>query len=276
MSPLFRRAAAVAAVLSLAAAGTAQAKGGPRYDDGQTSRALFATTDQNTLIRFDAARPQRLRDIRTISGLPAGVTLAGIDFRPATGDLYGVGSDSVVYRLNPRTGIAVAEGPAVTPALSGTSFGVDFNPVVDKIRVVSDAGSNLRLNVDESTLLSADAMLNPGMPRVVDAGYTNSTFNATKPAATMLYVIDSARDTISLQNPPNDGTLTNPRRLGFDVADQSGFDIAGTGNVGYLATRMSRGSGLYTVDPATGRSRFAGQIGGGRRLVVTGLAAWQD
>jgi hypothetical protein len=271
-----RRSAAIAAVLSLAAAGTAQAKTGPRYDDAQTSRALFATTDQNTLIRFDAARPQRLKDVRAISGLPAGVTLAGIDFRPATGDLYGVGSDSVVYRLNPRTGIAVAEGPAFTPALNGTFFGVDFNPVVDKIRVVSDAAQNLRLNVDEGTVLSADMALNPGTPRIVDAAYTNSTFTAVRPTATTLYVIDSARDTISIQNPPNNGTLTMPRRLGFDVADQSGFDIAGADNMGYLATRGARGSGLYTLDPATGRSRFAGQIGGGRRLVVTGLAAWQD
>ena len=71
------------------------------------------------------------------------MTLAGIDFRPATGDLYGVGSDSVVYRVNPRTGIAVAEGPAFTPGLNGRFFGVDFNPTVDKIRVVSDAGQNL-------------------------------------------------------------------------------------------------------------------------------------
>ena len=274
-SPLLRRAAATAVVLSLAAAGTAHAKG-PRYDDGQTSRALFATTDQNTLVRFDAANPERLRDIRALTGLPAGVTLAGIDFRPATGDLYGVGSDSVVYRVSPRTGIAVAEGPAFTPGPSGAFFGVDFNPTVDKIRVVSDAGSNLRLNVDEGTLLMGDGALNPGTPRVVDAGYTNSTFSAVRPTATILYTIDSAADTIAIQNPPNAGTQTLPKRLGFDVADQSGFDIAGADNVGYLATRTSRGSGLYTVDPATGRSRFAGRIGGGRRLVVTGLAAWQD
>jgi DNA-binding beta-propeller fold protein YncE len=271
-----RRVAALAVMFTLAFAGTASASHGPRFDDAQTSRVLFATTDQNTLIRFNAAQPERLRDIRAITGLPAGVTLAGIDFRPATGDLYGVGTDSVVYRVNPRTGIAVAEGPGFTPGLNGRFFGGDFNPTVDKIRVVSDAAQNLRLNVDEGTLLSSDPALNPGMPRVVDAGYTNSTFSAIKPAATTLYVIDSASDRISIQNPPNNGTLTMTKRLGFDVQDQSGFDIAGANNVGYLATRMNRGSGLYTVDPATGRSRFSGRIGGGQRLVVTGLAAWQD
>src|SRR5215218_7833013 len=101
LSPL-RRAAALATVLTLAAGGTASAT---------TSRTLFATTDQNTLVQFESKRPERITDIRALSGLPAGVTLSGIDFRPATGDLYGVGSDSVVYRVNPRTGIAIAEGP---------------------------------------------------------------------------------------------------------------------------------------------------------------------
>ncbi len=282
MSPkLLPRAAALAAVLTLAATGTASATGqgygDQPYDDARTpGRVLFATTDQNQLIRFNSTKPERLKDIRAITGLPAGVMLSGIDFRPATGDLYGVGSDSVVYRVSPRTGIAVAEGPAATPALTGRFFGVDFNPTVDKIRVTSDTGLNLRLNVDEGTLLSTDAALNPFMPRVVGSAYTNSSFSAARPTATMLYAIDSATETLSLQNPPNNGTLTTVRRLPFDISDQAGFDIAGTDNVGYIATRANRGSALYVVDPTTGRSRSAGRIGGGNRLVVTGLAAWQD
>jgi DNA-binding beta-propeller fold protein YncE len=268
------RAGVLASILALSAVVGASANN--RGFDDRPSRILYATTDQNTLIKFDARSPERLKDIRSITGLPAGVKLGGIDFRPATGDLYGVGSDSVVYRVNPRTGIAIAEGPAFTPGLTGRFLGVDFNPTVDKIRVVNEAGQNLRLNVDEGTLLSSDAALNPGMPRVVAAGYTNSSFSAVKPTATQLYVIDSASDTISLQNPPNNGTLTNTQPLGIDVAEQAGFDIAGDDNLGFLATKMKRGSGLWTVDPATGSTRWLGNIGGGRRLVVTGLAAWQD
>ena len=113
------------------------------------------------------------------------------------------------------------------------------------------------------------------MPRVVGSAYANSSFTASRPGTTVLYAIDSASDTLSVQNPMT-SALTTVRRLPFDIQDQAGFDIAGSDNVGYIATRMNRGSGLYTVDPVTGRSRFSGQIGGGRRLVVTGLAAWQD
>ena len=281
-STLLRRGAVAAAVLALAGAAGAEAsrdRGGdrwsPRDDD---SRMLYATTHQNLLLQFNERSPERIRDVQVLTGLPAGVTLRGIDFRPATGDLYGVGSDNVVYRVNPQTAIAVAEGPAFSPGLRGGSFGVDFNPTVDKIRVVSDAQQNLRLNVDEGTLLSADKDLNPGMPQAVGSAYTNSSFSATRPTATQLFAVDAATDQLFLQNPPNDGTLTMPKRLGVDVGTKTGFDIAGAENTGYLATSnaRSRGSALYKVDVTTGKTRALGRIGGGKRLVVTGLAAWQD
>jgi hypothetical protein len=68
------------------------------------------------------------------------------------------------------------------------------------------------------------------------------------------------------------------KQLGVDVGTQTGFDIAGADNTGYLATSTprSRGSNLYRVDVTTGKTRQLGRIGGGKRLVVTGLAAWQD
>jgi hypothetical protein len=274
---LLRWSAAAASVLALSAVAADATQRGGRDWQPRADRMLVATTDQNQLIRFNARNPERIRDIQAITGLPAGVKLQGIDFRPATGDLYGVGSDSVVYRINPSTGIAVAEGPAFAPALRGSTFGVDFNPVPDKIRVVSDDRQNLRLNVDEGNVLSVDKDINPGLPALVGAAYLNSSFNATRPAATTLYVVDAASDRLFTQDPPNDGTLKDGKRLGIDVGTNVGFDIAGADNAGFLAnTTRNRGARLYTVDVATGDTDQLGRIGGGRRLVVTGLAAWQD
>jgi Domain of unknown function (DUF4394) len=273
---LLRWSAALASVLALSAVAAEASHRGGRDWSPSPQRMLFATTDQNQLIRFNARSPERIRDIQAITGLPAGVKLQGIDFRPATGDLYGVGSDSVVYRVNPWTGIAVAEGPAFTPTLRGKSFGVDFNPVPDKIRVVSDDRQNLRLNVDEGNVLSVDKDINPGMAAIVGAGYLNSSFNATRPAATTLYVVDAASDQLFKQDPPNDGTLKEGKKLGIDVGMNVGFDIAGADNTGYLANTTRRGAALYTVDVNTGDTDYLGRVGGGRQLVVTGLAAWQD
>ena len=74
----------------------------------------------------------------------AGETVVGIDFRPNTGQLFGVGSTSRVYVINVVTGAATLVGAgAFTPVLSGMHFGVDFNPTADRIRCVGDAGHSL-------------------------------------------------------------------------------------------------------------------------------------
>ena len=240
------------------------------------SRTLYATTDQNRLLRFDARDPAPYAT-KAITNLPDGVTLQGIDFRPRTGELYGVGSNGVVYRVNLDTGIAVAEDPGAPAAtLDGQSFGVDVNPAVDKIRVVSDAGQNLRLNIDEGTVLSVDRKINPGMPQVDASAYMNSGFSANPAPTTTLFAIDAASDQIFTQVPPNDGTLSNGKRLGIDVGTDAAFDIAGRDNVGYLSTAGRRNrSTLYRVNPSTGATRRVGTIGSGR-LAITGLAAVQD
>jgi hypothetical protein len=286
---LIRRAAVFAAAIAVSAtsAEVASAQGGDR--ERRDAQTFYATTNQNLLLQFDERRPDRVTDVVPLLGLGS-ASLVGIDFRPATGDLYGVGSNSAVYRINPDTGIAVAEnvGPdgapiPFTPALTGMKFGVDFNPTVDKIRVTSNVGGNLRLNVDEGTLLMTDGNLNPGTPQVVGSAYTNSSFRpfANRPTTTTLYALDAATSQVFVQNPPNAGTLTNGKDVGFRVGPDAGFDIVGEEpNVkGYIANRRNGASGstLYRVNPVTGRSKLLGRIGSNRRgITVTGLAAVQD
>jgi Domain of unknown function (DUF4394) len=255
--------------------------------DGKANdrRVLFATDSKGNLLKFNSRSPRHVRS-KAITGLPTGVVLSGIDFRPATGDLYALGSDKVVYRVNVATAIAVAEGPAfeaAPDALNSGNIGFDFNPTVDKIRVTSDAGDNIRLNPDESNLLSKDTGLTPAGVQVVGSAYTNSSFTAfaTRPTVTELYALDIApsKDRLWIQRPANAGTLIMPVSLGFDIGPNAGFDIVGSdsvGNLGYVAgTRVGRSSAdLWRVDLATGKTRSLGRIGNG--VTITGLAAWQD
>jgi hypothetical protein len=274
----------VALLVPLAASGGGHGKaGGSTGRNDSAKRMLFATDSAGNLLSFRGAAPEAARS-RPITGLPGGVVLKGIDFRPATGDLYALGSDKVVYRVNPRTAIAVAEGPAfetAASALAGDRIGFDFNPTVDKIRVTSDADDNLRLDPDPGSLLATDTKLTPAEVTVVGSAYTNSSFAAfaNRPATTMLFAIDvaSSPDRIWLQNPANAGTLVMPRSLGVDFGSDLGFDIAGADNVGYLAGTGTGRSGaeLYRVDVTTGETRTLGRIGHGN-VTITGLAAWQD
>lgn len=283
-SRLLRTSASLATVLALSAVA---AQASHRSDDNDRGwskkgpdRMLVATTDSNQLITFNA-KDRRIRKLVSIKGLPAGEKLVGIDFQPASGALYGVGTNEVVYRISERTGIAIAEGPAFTPALNGQSFGVDFNPVVNRIRVVSDAEQNLALDPDAGTA-AANANLNPAGEMIVGAAYENSQFSAMPPAATMLHVVGAANDRLYTQNPPANGTLTNPRNLRvpgagrLDVGANVGFDIEGASGLGYLTDAdPGRGTTLYTVDVPTGKAKSLGRIGG-RSLTLTGLAVVQD
>ena len=282
MSRVTRWFVAVGALLALAIPLAAAAPSGTGATGGER-RVLYATDSAGNLLRVSAASPLKVQS-KAITGLPAGVTLRGIDFRPATGDLYALGSDKVVYRVNVKTAIAVGEGPAfesAPAALNGSNLGVDFNPTVDKIRVTSDAGDNIRLNPDEGSLLSRDTGLTPAGVAVVGSAYTNSSFTAfaTRPTATELYALDVAPspDRLWIQRPANSGTLIMPVSLDFDLGRNAGFDIAGRENVGYVAgTRVGRsGAELWRVDVMTGKTRSLGRIGDGG-LTITGLAAWQD
>ena len=281
MSKFTRLAIVAGATLALIVPIAASADGGGDRRD-RDHRVLFATDTNGNLLRFDSRSPRNVRS-KAITGLPAGVVLGGIDFRPATGDLYALGTDKVVYRVNVRTAIAVAEGPAFEPApaaLNSGNIGFDFNPTVDKIRVTSDADDNIRLNPDEGNLLSKDTSLTPANVSVVGSSYTNSSFTAfaTRPTVTELYALDIApsKDRLWIQRPANNGTLIMPVSLGFDLGSNAGFDIAGFENVGYVAGTPSgrNGARLWQVDLATGKTRPLGRIGWG--VTITGLAAWQN
>ena len=100
------------------------------------------------LIRFHSATPATIRGTAQVTGLQPGETLLGIDVRPANGQVYGVGITSRLYRINAITGAAIAVGPPFSTALSGTSFGVDFDPTTDRLRIVSDAEQNLSVDAD--------------------------------------------------------------------------------------------------------------------------------
>jgi hypothetical protein len=76
--------------------------------------------------------PGTVVNVGSVTGLQPGEEIVGIDFRPATGQLYAVSNQSRLYVLNRTNGAAAFAATLSTP-LSDTSFGVDFNPTVDRL-----------------------------------------------------------------------------------------------------------------------------------------------
>lgn len=98
-----------------------------------------------TLVLLDPGSSPSPGAAIAITGLQPSEISVGIALRPATGDLYLVGSTSRLYRLSTTTGVATAVGAPFTPLLSGSTFGVAFDNS-DRLRVVSSSGQNLRID----------------------------------------------------------------------------------------------------------------------------------
>jgi hypothetical protein len=230
----------------------------------------FALTNANQIVAFDTDAPGSFGAAVAITGLQPGETALGLDLRPATGQLYLLGSSSRIYVVNPVTGAATPVGGPFSPLLSGASFGFDFNPTVDRIRVVSDTGQNLRLNPDTGAVAATDGALNPGTPRIVGSAYANNIAGAT---TTTLYGIDSSTDQLFIQNPPNNGTQVLVGALGIDTTDLVGFDVGANDNAA-LATLTSGANvtSLYRIDLTSGAATLAGALPGGPYVDLTVLA----
>lgn len=225
------------------------------------AETIVALTSENRLLFFDSATPGAITRAITVS---SGESLVGLDFRPATGELFAIGASGRLFSVNLATGSTMT--PLAPPtALNGTRFGFDFNPTVDRIRVTSDSDQNIRLNPDTGALAALDQNLQfaatdvhaGANPNVVGSAYTNNFVGA---AATVLYDIDSNFDALLIQNPPNAGTLNTVGVLGVDTSDAVGFDISGVTGTAYASLTVEGAPGLYTINLASGAATLIGLI----------------
>jgi hypothetical protein len=241
---------------------------------------VFGVTTANELVRFASVNPAALTPIGPVTGLQEGEVIVGIDFRPADLELYAVGSTSRLYTIDTETGAAtlVAE---LSTGLSGEKFGIDFDPVADRLRIVSEVAENLRVDpangnvTADANLAYAPADAYAGQsPYVVALGNSNDLAGA---ARTTLYAIDATYDSLAIMDPPNNGTLTTVGALGFDAGIDSALDIVRSSNLAFAAlTYLPSATNFFSVDLATGQATLIGPVGsavGLRAMAVVPTAA---
>ncbi|HEY0003261.1 MAG TPA: DUF4394 domain-containing protein [Pyrinomonadaceae bacterium] len=230
---------------------------------------MVGITISNKLVRFDSNAPGNIISMTDIFGLQVGEQIQAIDFRPATGQLYGVGSSHRLYLINQLTGVATPVSPTpFNPPLNGTFFDADFNPLTDRLRVVSDADQNLRLDPETGTaildqnLAFASNDVNAGLnPEIVGLAYSPTT--SGNPSTTA-YAIDWIRDVLVIQGGPNgtpdNGQLNTRGALGFDTTAYVGFDIAPGSGTAYASLTLQNDtvSRLFTLNLATGAATQVG------------------
>jgi hypothetical protein len=205
-------------------------KGNPTDPKG----IIFYALAGNTLDKYSTACPETVLSSAKITGLQTGEKILGIDFRPITGQLYALGSNSRVYIVDPGNGVATlafsftSSATGMPVMLSGTSFGFDFNPQVDRLRIVGNTGQNLRVVPDNAATGVAgttfiDGSINPQPASVNGVAYTN---NFAGTATTELFALETSTDQLYKINPPNAGTLVEPNSVKHSLEGDGGFDVA--------------------------------------------------
>lgn len=236
---------------------------------------VVGLVDATMLVNF-STDDTSIRDTRNVTGLEGDTSLVGIDYRVQDGKLYGVGNEGGVYSID-DAGLAM-KIKQLTVALDGMTFGVDFNPAANALRVISDTGQNLRQPfADPNAPTATDgALTNPAMAPatgtvpaigVTGAAYTNNDTEAA--TATTLFDIDTTADRVSLQSPANTGSLAPSGSLGVDAGTDAGFDIYSTVTDGvtsdvtaFASLQVSGTYGLYRVNLLTGAAESLGDLAG--------------
>ena len=233
-----------------------------------------------SLLLFDTATPGTMTPV-PITGLGAGETIAGIDRRPATGALYGLGvvdggaTDALrLYRIDPANGAATLISLApVTATTGGTDYGVDFTPLVDRVRVINDGSENLRLNPNSGALAGDDPNLtdlgpdpdsrpieglafssNVAPPFGAGGGVGSTTEFGIAPFTDELVTIGGFAG--AAPGGPNGGVVGDEKPLGFNAGNNVNFDIPDFSASGFLTSGTSFG----TVNLGTGAFTFIGSL----------------
>lgn len=252
----------------------------PAHASAQTHTVYGLVQGSNTLVRFSSATPGSIETL-TVNGIVTGETLRGIDFRPATGQLYGMATDVTgaqvrLYVIIPATGLATGFAPVVTVPTPGTQWGMSFNPVPDRIRLVNSNGENIRINPNNAVLAGNDTDLTSPVapPPIVDAvAYDRQFPGATQ---TTLFAINRATNSLAVQGGlngavppgPNGGSITDVGSLGIVLNAGSATALEVTSNgILFAALRTAGTNGLYTINRSTGAATLVGLIGNGAQEI---------
>jgi hypothetical protein len=226
-------------------------------------KTIYAVDLSNNFELFHSASPGTVDRNVAITGLPAENRIVGIDFRPADGELYGVGNDSRVYVLDTITAVASPIGStAFTPALAGEHFGMALDPTTDQIRIQSaETGQNLRLDPASGQTVADDAVLAyvTGDPNETEGPSIAATAVSTSSGAATAYGIDWLLDELVMMPDPTNGQVTTIGSTLVSTSPCAALDMGDDG-VLYATMTIDQANQLFTMNLSTGAATGLGEI----------------
>jgi hypothetical protein len=261
---------------------------------------VYALDTDNTIFVLVPGTTTFVRLVRVADGQVDG-NLTGVDFRVADGNnnrLYAVTDTGKLYTIG-LTAATLGQATlvsAMTPRFpSGYQSLMDFNPVVDAIRLIgSDAlnyavvkGTNGVLN---TTAVQTSLTYNPNdvnkgaMPKVSAGSYNNNFIGAM---ATIFYALDNNLDTLCTIDPAaaggssatgtgvlrTIGNLVTPAGGRIKVSPTADLDIYTLDNGANQLVGVS-GRTFFTID--LNQATPATALGTSKNIVTNGIAAAAD
>jgi Domain of unknown function (DUF4394) len=253
--------------MTLAASATAQDATVAAQAGVQMPRiGIYGLGQNNTLfiLRPGATSFTQLVRVTGVNG-----SLIGMDFRPSDGKLYAVSDTDIVYTINLGNNLGAATRVSrISPSFDGGFQSLmDFNPVLDAVRLIATNDQNFAL-VNSNGNLNATAVqtamnyragdVNAGRsPNICAGSYTNNRRGAQ---VTLFYAVDCARDTFVTIDPAAPGgssatatgalrtigRLVTPSGELINFAPNGDFDIF-TINGNNFIVGVS-GARLFTID----------------------------
>ena len=124
----------------------------------------------------------------SITGLGTGETIVDADYRNADGRLWLLTSASKLYSVEEASNVATERSTLSVLLTAGETYSVDFNPVVDRLRVIGSNNTNWAVNVENGAVAVNTVATGPAGFEVTQSAYTD-TFSATG-RGTLLFNLD--------------------------------------------------------------------------------------
>ncbi len=233
------------------------------------ANAYFLTTD-SSIVGVDLDNMEYARSVKTLPQattstsvddyLDLNEVVLDIDYRNSEGALYALtktGTKGRIIRIDPSSGsfirvsTLVSDGTSTEMNLTDIGYTIDFNPVVDRLRIIGSNGSNWRTDV-----LTGDTV--PDTPISSSNTITGAAYEDTFSSVgrgTRLFTLDAGTDSLYLQgNPnPNDGTQNSFKLLlgsGTNITRIDGYDINPANNIGLAMLTVGGVQRIYNINPA--------------------------
>ncbi len=206
---------------------------------------IYGLSKANEIVTLTAGPPVVETASVQLTGLDVDETMLAIDIRSTNRLLYGVSSKSLLYTIDPISGVAtrVSTTP-FTPEISGTMVGFDFSTKPDLARVVTETHQNMSIDPNTGRVVNVDPNLVPDFLAVNAIAYANNSFGTLNSTGVGQLFDLNTSDGMLYQQYDTKGYAFPIGTTALVITGEGGFDIPNNSTFGFALLNARTSSGV--------------------------------